>query len=1643
MAKKQRPQDTSSVETRSFQKGMVKDVNESLMPEGAYLMARNAANNSRSGDLGVIGNEQSNKFCAAAPYTVIGSIHLFGDEWAIFSTDDVESEIGRFDESLCTYTTTVNDRCLGFKKTNPILGGQSKENFDCTWQIYWADNLNPDRSMNMDKPAYIQIPDPTNLPPCKDTIDSTELDCERLRMARLTIQPCLRMEQGLNGGELLNGTYQAVIAYTENEQRVSDYSIPSNIMSMFDHRNVNGSIDIIIEDIDQTYDEFELVVMVFVNQQLVAKKIGIYSTHTKRISLDKIDATRTTVPVQLIPLDRPAYERSEGIYRNGEYLIRVAPTTRFSFNYQPLANKIKTQWVSTRYPADYYRNAGTSVGYLRDEVYSFFIRWIYDTNDKTESYHIPGRAPVGNETSIVPSPAYGTGFQFEEFNTANSTPIPGGVQVGTTQDDGGYIEAKGDMGYWESSEIYPDKNPVVWGDLCGEKIRHHKMPDSGTTGHFGSGGVVNVLGVEFSNIPYPVDNQNVPIPGIAGYEILRGSREGNKTIVAKGLLNNMGAYNREDGGGTAYYQNYPYNDLRPDPFLNVTDFISGDKNNGGGQHAGFDAFQDKKFTFHSPDTQFKHPFLSAKELKLYQNHAGFVEGAFNEPYKHPEHKLMTDMSFILAGLVGFGLAIKAMQGVRRSTRGTPSLNSNHMPHTDWTTTVAGGGTALGTGINYAQDQLSQLGTTLANIPNQVLSGIAEISYQTGADSLLMLSTGAVGEGGVAGGLTSQVQSSASTTTGMTASGGYEFSSEGETGMPGTLAIFQAIPTFLAYWSEGTQTFIDLIQAFSRSHQYALAYESHCFYDSAASYTTNSNRFPIDDASYIGDRLQEFGGITLNNLYRSSCVGLTTGGPAGVPRPQDIGGQTDNSRRTFRTAFNDVVSKDNVGRQVAKTSSASYGGGIASSHYVGLKQRLRNQYGQVDGIMQVPTSSCMQVWKTDSVSPPNATSDVIFGGDTYIGRYTEKNSFFYFSDWMLDLPDEFEYDYRLRKMMPFPTFWMDTHDFQVNDFIKDIFDMIFGGGNNNSGTLPTSWHNLDTKGNHSASTLFPQLGNPVATMTGMKLIIKDAYMYLFNSGVRDFIVESETNIEYRDWGDDEEQRHYDPRLYVDLVNMFRSDRIKAGNFFKYDYSLQASRYYQGFPNWGTTQYRNYDPFTAEECYSYYPNRVIYSLPQNKELRYDNWLLYLVNNYKDFTSRVTTIKPIGKNGAMMLFENEAPAIIPGVDTLQTDSGTKITIGDGGLFSQPLQNLVNADSSYEYGSCQDRLSVVNTPAGLFWVSQNQGKIFNYSNNLTDISQEGMKWWFEEFLPYKIIEDFPNFELTDNTVIGVGCQSIYDNSNGIVYFTKRDFKLSPEWIGRVEYVNEDNFIVEGGGRIKLGDPRYFDNASWTVSYDPKAKAWISFHDWHPNFLLPSKNNFMTVANKGIWKHNNRSNSYCNYYGIDFPFEVELTTPTGQSVNTLKSLEYQMEVFQWADNEVDRNHVLDFNFDKAVVYNTEQMSGELRLNLTPKNNPQAMLNYPQVNPNSIDILYDKVEQKYRFNQFWDITDDRGEFTNARRMMWLTQPNGYTKEINPQYVNYNKAPTQRKKFRHYVSGLWLRRMRSGPHNMQLKLVNTKNQYSPR
>lgn len=1695
-------QNTSSGQVRSFDKSLNEDSNDFHLPSNEWTQARNVINNSVTGDLGKLGNEPANKECIRLTYafaTIIGFIHVIEDKWLIFSTDGAgKSQIGLFKESLCRYDVLVDDTCLGFTLENLIIG-ESRPTSTCTYKAYWDDGNNPSRNIEfnvsyMDESVlydplldaniysnpnttvpYVQV-DTTPLGPCHNFVNTPVLDCDKLRLAQFIKPICIRVEKGVSGGNILNGSFMVVMAYAVKGQKISDWYI-SNVQGLFDHNNSASSLDVYIDDIDLEFDEVIVGIVSTINQQTVIRQAGIYSTRQTNFSFDTIFDTWPSIPVEQIPIMTPIVNKSDAMYNVGDYLLRVGPTSKFDFNYQPLANQIRVKWQSVEYPADYYHKGGNKTGYMRDEVYPFFIVYEYDTGDESASYHIPGRPPFASDlVAIAPGPnsnaILGDNVTWQIFNTATLTGTPG-----TVLPDGGVVIREGYMGYWESSEIYPDDKPQIWNsnigapiysgtsasdyDLCGKPIRHHKFPEDGlsnetTLFNTGNGTTIRIMGVTFENIKPPVDGSGNTIPGIIGYKILRGSRNGNKTVIAKGMINNMGEYTIPGSGKTGLYPNFPYNDLSSNPYLttgpSTTDPITGAVNG-----TNLSGFTDNHFTFHSPETNFNNPFLATKELRVYGTISGPAEGNFRVSEKHPKEKLVSNIAFLIASFAGLGTTMLAANGKK-----TVNYIQPHIPgySQDGLRTVGSGTAVIYTGASWVSTAIpgsDGAQPTLVDTPqipiNENTIASTATPLQAANDISLLFNNLAGLDSKTTPGIGMDGQQTTSNIglgTAFIKSVRDINQEDGYVGnQPAFTRLLTGIPLFFTYFQDGTDSFIRLIRAMLKYRDFALRYDSHCFYNTFNRSTPLVFRYEIEKQFYLNGDISDYNATTsINNLYRSRTVNVKTFNS--IPDP--IG---DNSRVFPNNSYNEI---EEVVNDTFNSTAASY--------YAALKVRVRNQYGQLNNIIQLPTDSCYSKMKFNSAGQlldPNDPSGLtvitftntgtIFGGDVYINRYTEKNTFFFFYDWLEGQPDGAQFDYTKHQMVPYPKYWANFEQFQTSDFTSGVISTVFGGslptiGALPSTALPTGYYALQ-KGTGS-----PGIGTPSSFNLGAK-----GWFYLFNSGVRDFFVESEINTAFRDYGELPEQKFYDPYSGGSTKSLFETSIIKSGNFYKYDISLSVTKQFRSYVSWATMQSPQYDPYISETCFVYQDTRVIYSLPAQYEGLKDGWNVFLPNNYYDFDNVPTCIKPINKNGAIIFFDAASPVQFQGTDQLQTSLGTKLTIGDGGLFSQPLQALVNVETSHEYGSCQNRLSVINTPAGVFWISQNQGKIFTIvGGGIKEVSNKNLKWWFASYLPYQIVEDFPDFELLDNPVIGVACQSVYDNENGLLYFCKKDYSLKKGLSETLTYAKGNNFIIDQTGLvIELGNPNspwdlYFDDASWTASYDPKGDSWLGFHDWHPNFCLPGKNTFLTVNpldRNSLWIHNERCDLYCNYYGIDYPFEIEFTVNTGQDVNSLRSIQYILECYKYAPNCYDRFHVLDYNFDEATVYNTEQTSGLLKLVLNPKNDPTAILQYPIINPTNINVLFSKEENKYRFNQFWDITDDRGEFFNplipgfAQRAIWDTQPNGYVRILNTNNLNYNKADFQKKKFRHYTISILLRKLVSGDRKMLVMLSDVKNLLSLR
>jgi hypothetical protein len=1506
------PENLQDRKPLTFNYGMSPDTDPLFFKEGKYKRAINTVLNSHLGNTYTVQNEPSNFLCLNAPYTVIGSILLPNGKHAIFSTDDTNSEIGLFDNHDCSYTTVVNASCLNFNKAN-LIRGVAKENFDCSYSIYWVDNgRNTRRFLNLsDIPyTYTELNDA-----CKTKNFTNQLDCEALNISSKVSYPCISLELD-SDGNLKNGAYQAAISYTINRQRVTNFLGVTTPVNIFSHENFGRSLVVSIDNLDRDFEEYELAIVWTQQGVTSVERIGYYSTAQSKVIVNNVG--NTAVNQSIITLDellavKPYYETADDICATSQYLMFVNPKTRKELNYQPQALDIESRWVLYKVPANYYRNGGANVGYMRDEVYSFGIQWLYDTGDWSPVEHIPGRPTTIGENGFASGADAFENRSVTEcdddepvriFEVKNTASLSRSYTSNATPCEEEVV-AEGTMGYHESTELYPD-NEFLYGDLKCKPIRHHKFPDNavaplqdGCDNNY-----IYILGVKFDNIQPPVDENGQPIPGIVKYRIVRGNRQGNRSVIGKGLLFNTGEYEEAVYNGDnrkVLYANYPYNDLRVDPFISKKQ--TKNKVNKEYNYSGLDTFSKNKFTFHSPSFSFNNPTLG-NELKIESEQVADVTGRFEPVYKHPKHKLITNTAATLAIIMGAAEATTLLLG-QRSASATRTLN---------------------VGLD---------------------AGVETTSGVTRLDTTFFRAT-SVGLGVIP--------------------------------LPKPLTAAFIPLGLLFYTSQSVDTFINFIQDLSSWQTYAYQYNSHGVYCKTLPVFDGNKRRRISYYQYLLPGIQTVNGARFNNYNRESAIYLELA--EDLENPSTV----DNTRNTIR-GFNLC----NNPQEVINTT--------ASSYYGAVKRRVVNQYGQIDSIQYLATDGC-------AYDVGTRETPVIFGGDSYVNRFSVKRKMPFFNNTLFDVQNGFEWDYRSYRNVGYPRFWADHTAYDGNEMARL--------------KVPSEKHNLDCS--YNIKNVF---------------VVKNRYYYLYNSGIVDFYVESEYNLDYRDWDDTINGRHYDRLNYTDLSELFRSDRIAYDNkyLFNRDYLKQLTE------NTIIKHSRDYDPSIYSSCFTRFDNRVVYSLPQTRETVKDNWRVFLYNDYYDFSKengQLTAVRNFDRDQFLFLFDRSSPYFTLGLNTLSTEEGNSIILGSGSLFVQQPQRLLYTD--FGYGNCQSRFAFVNTQFGLFYPSQRQGRIFIFTGRkLEEISREDMNWWFKANMPSKLLGQFPAFIHKDNPVIGVGLLSTFDNTNEIYYLSKRDFAVKEEYINDVTYLETTNQFYYKGTPIKLGDATYFEDASWTISYDYKLKAWISFHDWHPSATIQTENHFITVKDNSLWKHNERCDSYCKFYGVDHPWEIELVINNSGKTEVLHSLEWILEAYQYSKDCYDPYHNLTWNFDEAYVFNTEQNSGLLRLNLKDKKKITDTYKYPEFKNTYVNVAFDKVEQSYRLNQFIDLTNDR----KRTLAMWDTTANGYRRVLNLDYIDFKKNLYERKKFRHNWHSVILRRTISDNVKGILKLELTKQTLSPR
>lgn len=1525
-------------------KGLITDLDAYLISKELYTYARNSNLNSHQGNISFLQNEPSNQHCTDLPYTVIGYVKLIGGRWALFLTDNINSEIGIFNSNDCSYTKIVNDKCLNFNTSN-LVKASSKENFDCSESLYWTDGNNPRRLLNLSKIPYLfTLADDV----CQTKQFTNKLDCNKILITPQLQVPTIDISLA-GGGELENGSYQFGMAYTINNQRVTDYysiTIPQTIWS---HFNLGQALNVTLTNLDRDFDQYELIVIYTQKQTTTAKSIGFFSTSNSYHQIDNINRPEyLTLPFEDVLTVRPKYLKADDIVNNDQFLLWSGVSTRPELNYQNQAMNIVPKWVLYQVSTDYYINGGKKVGYYRRERYAFAIQWLSSTGEWSSAFHIPGRKSEAKDLNqAVGSDVY------EVINADNPT-APKYFEVYDTSKKGAVVGAnlsvegpilEGEMGFWQSTEVYPDNKIMFPQDAC-TPIRHSQFPGECNAPRYQpKSSFINLLGVKFENIEHPKDDKGNYIEDIVGYRIVRSSRDGNKSVVAKGVFSNVRSYKEtlNQGGDNqeVLYPNYPYNDLNNDTFISSTQtsYSSGEKN-----FTPLATVKTDQFNFHSPHTLFNNVALG-EEVIFETEEIGTVNGAFQTVYNHPRDKVLSNSIFWLSVIVGAIDGVLSVFGKRCVTslkNGVVNIASVGPPPQDVTITAAGMQF-----LQQCEGIVSGLSfTQILQLP--ALEAVAKTA-------LKILQTAA--------------------TAGM--------------------GVYFAFNT--------ANQLIRDIESFMTYQKYALQYNSHGLFNNYTCAPVDNTRRKLNYYQYLYDGINTVNNVKFNNFKRESSVYLQLNSSVATPTIKD------NTRKTITDA--------NLCSNPFNSFNTT-----ASLYYGMIKNKIANQYGQIDSIVYQDTGYInLNLENSSPIGSTDVfyTSGTIFGGDVLVNKFAFNTHHQFFRQNIAgsNFPDGTEFDYSQYRNVGFPRYWLNSERYDMSEVI------VVG---KTPGKLPTNKYNLDC------------VSSP-GSLQILNLKNVQGYFYLYNNGVTEFFVESDYNLDYRDYTG--QFQNFYSRTQTSLTDIFRSDRIDTPEQFVYDKSLSK----QLIENSILQQRTDYDPLIDETCFSHYKNRVAYSLPASLDLKSDNWLVYLTNNFYDFPlsdfGAITGMHAVDNQQILFTFDKSAPYITIGRDELQTTSGLKVVIGDAGLFAREPRPLLYTD--YWYANSQSRWAFVNTQFGSLYPSQRQGRIFNWHGQIEEVSRQGMHWWFKNYMPSNLLKVFPNFKDSDNPVVGVGITSGWDNTDEKYYLSKRDYAVKDIYIGTLLYDQNKNQFTYGGSKIKLGDPIYFDDASWTISYSPKDQAFVSWHDWQPDWIVQGEQHFFTIKFNQIWSHNNRCDSFCNFYNQDYPWQIEYLINNGGQVEVLRNIEYILESGIYYDNCRYFHQILDDNFDTLVVHNLEQSSGTLGLKLRKRDDMSDILNYPTLTPEGWLVSYEKVEQKTRCNMFFDLVKDRGEYTKNNYPLWTYSPNGYIKTVTPEAINDGKNIYERKKFRNVWHKIYLSKKVSNNRKYIFKLSNTNETQSPR
>lgn len=474
----------------NFPGGLNKDNSNIDRPKGSYSFALNAVNETENGDFSVLSNEESNKICASLPskYIPLESLYISDNKTVIFSVKDDESssEIGVVDEE-CNYETLVNYD-LGFKLAHPI-DATYRLRRGCESTLYWVDGKN-------NKPMFYVIEKPEKFQNSEGDFIKGKFELQR----SFSSVPSFDEVKVLNsGGNLPQGSYNISVQYLDEDLNPTEWITTSETINIYNDDTtesfleIQGSvkkttgeeaeflnfpitdkaIEVFLLGLDQNFIFYRLAFIQasqgtgLVNDVYFSSKIAIdnnFYTFTgdnyeQKGTLEEVQAFRNIIE------SAGSVEQVDNILLLGNTQgkqVDLCSLQRFASRISAdmtvrsvLSNNISDP-ANPKNPTVHF----SGVGYMPGEIYSFGIVYVFEDGTTTPAYHIPGKGKIINSS--------GDDLSEDFVFSPGENVYPMGVD--NESESARYVDNTtcSSKDYWGVDSL---------GDrLKDSKIRHHRFP---------------------------------------------------------------------------------------------------------------------------------------------------------------------------------------------------------------------------------------------------------------------------------------------------------------------------------------------------------------------------------------------------------------------------------------------------------------------------------------------------------------------------------------------------------------------------------------------------------------------------------------------------------------------------------------------------------------------------------------------------------------------------------------------------------------------------------------------------------------------------------------------------------------------------------------------------------------------------------------------------------------------------------------------------------------------------------------------------------------------------------------------------------------------------------------------------------------